>query len=212
MADTFDEFDGLMNLASTLHHKKIRGNQAAGIGSAGYEAVGLADYLQSQGTNLALAPLGPETVRAVNDLLMENRLSGIVEVKNPLDLTPSANDLLHIKAVEAMAADPQVHGLVISYDTMCPNTKDRPDPTSLQGYIDAPDSFSNLLTELYKKLDKPIVVFNDVGWDYQPLNRKLERAGIPVFDTSGQAMATFSRYTSYRLRLAHLRASNNNGK
>ena len=209
VADTFDEFDGLMNLASALHDKKIRGNQAFGIGSAGYEAVGLADYLQAQDTNLALAPIGPQTVRTVQELLREYRLDGFVDVKNPLDLTPSANDQVHIKAIEAVAADPEVHGLVVSYDSMCPNTKDMPDPTILAGYTDTPDSFGNLLVNLNKELDKPIVVFNDVGWVHEPLNRKLERSGIPVFDTCGQAMATYSRYISYRLDLARLRAADN---
>jgi acyl-CoA synthetase (NDP forming) len=205
VADTFDDFDGLMNLASVMHSKKIAGNQVAGVGSAGFEAVGLADYLEANDSHLALARLEPGTRKELNRLLENNRLAGIVEVKNPLDLTPAANDELHARAVELVALDPQVHSVVVSYDTMCPATKDIPAPGTIQGYTDTPDSFGNRLAGLCGSLDKPVVVFNDVGTVHDPLNAKLQETGVPVFSNCGRAMATLSRYTSYRLGLDKLR-------
>ncbi len=205
VAETFDEFDGLINLASVLHGKKIGGNQVAGISSAGFETVGLADYLEAQDSHLALSPLGASTREAISRLLERSRLAGFVEVKNPLDLTPAADDQVMAKSIEYLAADPMVHSVVVSYSTISPNTLDMPDLLSGQGYRDAPQSFSNLLVKLSGSLDIPVVVFNDVDYVHEPLNRKLEKAGVPVFDNCGRAMATLSRYTSYRLGLNKIR-------
>ncbi len=202
VAQTFDEFDALMNLASVLHNKKVEGNQVAGVGSAGFEAVGLADYLEAQDSHLALARLSRATHENLNRLLKQNRLDGFVEAKNPLDLTPAANDKLHAQAIEVLAADTQVDSLVVSYDTMCPNTEDKPEPGGALGYRDSEGSFGNMLASLTARLDKPVVVFNDVGRVHDPLNAKLEQAGVPVFSNCGRAMASLSRYTAYRLHLA----------
>jgi acyl-CoA synthetase (NDP forming) len=122
-----------------------------------------------------------------------------------MDLTPSANDKLHADTLETASKDEAVDGLIISYDTMAPATKDFPAPGTIEGYTDAPDSFSNLLAGLMARLEKPIVVFNDVGRVHEPLNAKLEKTGVPVFDTCGHAMVALGRYMDYRLKVQKLR-------
>ena len=208
VADTFDEFDGLISLASVMHHKRIDGNRVAGLSCAGFETVGLADYLEAHDSHLTLSVLGPQTIESLTALLRQNRLAGFVEVKNPLDLTPAASDQVHANCIKLLAADPQVDSLVVSYSTLSPGTQDNPDPESCAGYADSPDSLGNLLAGLCASLDKPLVVFNDVDYMHMPLNRKLEEAGVPVFGNCGRAMATLSRYTSYRLNLKKLRSAN----
>jgi acyl-CoA synthetase (NDP forming) len=205
VAHTIAEFDGLLNLATVLHGKKVNGNRVMGIGSAGFEAVGMADHLQSHGANLELARLSGKSQDAMMELLAKYRLDSIVDVRNPFDLTPAANDDLHAEAIATAAADEGVDSLVVSFDTMSPVIKDTPIPGSHFGYTDSPDSYGHKLVELSQSLDKPLVVFNDVGWMHQPLNYKLEKAGVPVFGTSGQAMAALARYTSYRLYIAKIR-------
>ena len=202
VAQTFDEFDGLLNLASVLHSKKVAGNRVAGISSAGFEAVGMADYLQAQGSSLNLARLGEETVSTMQNLLARRRLDGIVEVKNPLDLTPSAGDDLHAEAVRTLAGDPEVDSLVVAYDTICPHTGDTPRPGQAPGYTVTENSFGNQLIGLMSALPKPVLVFNDVGEMHEPLNARLRQAGIPVFRTCGEAMAVLARYVTYRLDIA----------
>ena len=207
VAETFDEYDGLINLASVLHKKHIAGNQVAGLSPAGFEAVGLADYLQANDSQLSLAPLG-EAVRAkVAELLEKNRLAGIIEVRNPMDLTPAADDKLRAQAIECLASDPNVHSLVVSYCTFSPGTGDTPSAEDPRGYTDAPGSFGNLLVELCGSLNKPVVVFNDADSVHRPLNDKMQAAGVPVFGNCGRAMAALSRYTNYRLYLNGLRTA-----
>ena len=205
VAQTFCEFDGLMNLASVMHSKIVNGNRVAGKSSAGFEAVGMADYLQAEDSSLQLAILSETTRKTIQDLLSLHHLDGMVEVKNPLDLTPSSNDALQAGAVRAMAEDEAVDSLVVSYDTMCPFTGDIPEPGALPGYRITENSFGTQLVQLAASVPKPLVVFNDVNGIHDPLNAKLESNGVPVFRTCGEAMAILARYTSYRLTLAGLR-------
>ena len=201
VAHTFAEFDGLLNLASAMHSKNINGNRVAGISSAGFEAVGMADYLQARGSSLQLAGLSVDTQKTIQGLLAKHRLDGMVEVKNPLDLTPSANDALHADCVRALAEDDGVDAVVVAYDTICPFTTDIPQPGSLPGYKISDHSFGNQLISLMASLPKPVLVFNDVGELHEPLNMRLRRAGVQVFRTCGDAMAVLTRYIAYRLSL-----------
>ncbi|MFH1139448.1 MAG: acetate--CoA ligase family protein [Pseudomonadota bacterium] len=201
VAQTFSEFDGLLNLASVMHSKKVNGNRVAGLSSAGFEAVGMADCLQAENSSLRLARFGDHTMRALRDLLAQHHLECTVDVKNPLDLTPAANDLLHTAVIRVMADDDGVDSLVVSYDTICPFTGDIPQPDTLPGYEAGSDSFGSNLIRLAAAIHKPIVVFNDVGRIYEPLNARLESAGVPVYKTAGEAMSILARYTSYRLAL-----------
>ena len=205
VAEDFSEYDSLINLCSVFHEKKVGGNRVMGISSAGFEAVGLADHLKAEGTNLTLAKLSDQTREAIYELLKQNRLAGIVDVRNPMDLTPAANDKLHADTLETASRDEAVDGMIISYDTMAPATKDFPAPGTIEGYTDAPDSFSNLLVDLMARLEKPLVVFNDVGRVHEPLNAKLEKTGVPVFNTCGQAMVAMGRYMDYRLKVRKFR-------
>lgn len=205
VAETFAEFDSLLNLAAALHSKKVSGNRVVGLSSAGYEAVGMADYLQFEAGSLALAELSEETRAVVRETLSSVGLDRIIGVRNPMDLTPAADDRVHAEVIRAFSRDPGVDSLVVSADTMSPGTGDLPIPSGDKDYTDSPDSFTSLLIRLVDELEKPLVVYNDVGRSHDPLNIKMERAGVPVFPTSGQAMRALAKYTAYRLRLKSLR-------
>jgi acyl-CoA synthetase (NDP forming) len=206
VSETFDEFDSLINMACALHDKQVNGNQVAGLSPAGFEAVGMADYLLAHDSQLSLAQLGEETLATMEEKLENNRLTGIIDVRNPMDVTPAANDKLCAQLIECLAADPMVHSVVVSYCTFSPGTLDTPDPDTPKGYRETQNSFGNLLVGLCGSLEKPVVVFNDADNVHRPLNDKLEAAGVPVFSNCGRAMATLSRYTNYRLGLTRLRA------
>ena len=69
VAQTFTQFDGLFLLSERLHGKKVRGNRIAAISSAGYEAVGMADRIQSDDYAMQMAALSPASVEAIHAVL-----------------------------------------------------------------------------------------------------------------------------------------------
>ena len=66
VARNFSEFQELMLLSGTLSLKPIRGNRLAAVSGAGFEAVGMADSIQSDDFSMELARFEPETRDAID--------------------------------------------------------------------------------------------------------------------------------------------------
>ncbi|NCC94995.1 MAG: CoA-binding protein, partial [Opitutae bacterium] len=95
VAQNFNQFQDLFLLAETLNAKKIRGNRLAAVSGAGFEAVGMADSIQSDDYSMQLAPFAPESVEKIAGVLREKRLDALVSIVNPLDINPAADDDAH---------------------------------------------------------------------------------------------------------------------
>ncbi len=102
--------DMLADLAVlALSGPRPAGRRVAVMSNAGFECVAAADHLGA----LALAELAPETLAGLRALLEGAGLAGLVSVKNPLDLTPIADDAVFVEAARLLLADPGVDlGLV----------------------------------------------------------------------------------------------------
>lgn len=205
VTDSLEEFDGLMNLASFLHDKEITGYRVGALSPAGFEAVGIADSLQSRDCCLELPRFSSKTRQAVSSLFDAAGLSGIMDIKNPVDLTPAAPDMVYTGIIEAMVEDSRIDAVVSSVGSISPATSDTPDPDSPSGFISRPDSIASRLPDLIEASPKPLVIFNDAGQAHQPINDLLRAQGVPVFNSCGQAMTLLARYTAYRLRLDSLK-------
>ena len=205
VADTHAEFEDLVNLADALHGKAIHGNRIAGVSPAGFETVGIADSLQAWDSGLELARFGGETRLSISALFDEAGLSGIMDIHNPLDLTPGAPDRVYKGAFAALLADDGVDALVTSVGSLAPATSATPDPSAPEGFVAGAESPVAFLPELIRASEKPVVVFNDAGASHDPINRALVAAGIPVFASGSRAMSLLARYTAYRLRLEQIR-------
>ncbi len=205
VTDTLEEFDGLMNLASALHDKEINGNRVAGLSPAGFETVGIADSLLSRDSCMELAEFDPGTEKKLAGLFDKARLTDIMDIKNPLDLTPGAPDSVYLGTIEAMIQDKSIDAIVISLGSLAPATGDTPSSDAPEGYTTVPGSITTLLPGLVASAPKPIVVFNDAGKAHEPINERLRQKGVPVFSSCGRAMTLLARYTAYRLRLRSLK-------
>lgn len=205
VSDSLEEFDGLMNLSAFLHGKQVAGFRTGALSPAGFETVAIADSLQSRDSCLELPGFGPETRAAMADLLDSDGLADIVDIKNPLDLTPAAPDAVYTGAVKAMLADDGIDALVVSLGSLAPATADMPCPDDPKGFTTRPGSFTETLPGLIRGTGKPVVVFNNAGRIHGPINDRLRAAGIPVFRSCGRAMNLLARYTAYRLRLEQYR-------
>lgn len=201
VTDSLEEFDGLMNLASALHTKNVTGYKVGALSPAGFESVGIADSLQSRDSSLVLPTFTPKTRKAISVLMKKTGLTEIMDVKNPLDLTPSAPDEVYTEIIQAMIEDTRIDAIVTSLGSLAPATSDTPDPNAPGGYVSDPESIASLLPDLISVSTKPVVVFNDAGRTHDPINNRLIQKGVPVFSTCREAMTLLARYTAYRLRL-----------
>ena len=199
--DSLDEFEGVMNLAAYLHKKTVTGFKVGALSPAGFETVGIADSLQSRDSSLDLPPFGEETKQNIATLFDKARLTDIMDIKNPLDLTPAAPDEIYTGAIRAMLADENIDAVVTSLGSLAPATADKPSQTDEAGFTTRPGSISQHLPGMVSNASKPIVVFNDVGHAHDAINNQLKEKGIPVFSSCNRAMGLLARYTAYRLRL-----------
>ena len=204
VADTIEEFHGLISLASYLHDKRISGNRVAAMSPAGFECVGVADALDSRESDLCLAQFSDRTRDTITALFEQSGLKKIMDVKNPLDITPAAPDIIYTESIRAMMQDDGIDAVVVSLGSLSPGTSDTPAPDSASGFITAPESLSSLLPGFMETFDKPLVVFNDAGIAHEPINNWLRAQGVPVFHTSRQAVSLLSKYTAYRERIQRL--------
>ena len=205
VTDSLEEFDGLTNLAAYLHTRKISGVRVGALSSAGFECVGIADSLQTRDFGLTLPQFSSKTRAAVSRLFDQARLSDIMDIKNPLDLTSAAPDAVYTGTIKALVADPEIDAVMVSLGSMAPGTSDCPAPKAPEGFVSTAGGLTRQLPEITSKTDKPIVVFNDSGPAHEPISQALRNQGIPVFQYCNQAMALLAQYTAYRLRLDRFR-------
>ncbi|MFC1839494.1 acetate--CoA ligase family protein [Thermodesulfobacteriota bacterium] len=210
VADRYDQFEDLYLLALKLHKTDIKGNRMAAVSGAGFEAVGMADNIKGDDFELKMACFSEETESAIEELIITSRLSNLVDVKNPMDINPAATDRLHTDIVEALAKDPGIDSIVVGLDPLSPVTFTLPPQSTEQESLNSPESIVNLLPELCRGINKPVVGVVDGGRLYDPMVDALESNGIPVFRSSDRAVHALARYSNYRIRINGIRERDKN--
>lgn len=206
VARNFQEFQDLFMLAEMLHDKKISGNRLAAVSGAGFEAVGMADSIQSDDFEMSLSTFSEYSVSAIHALLEQYRLDSLVSIHNPLDLTPSANDELHAEAVKALLSDTGVDTVVVGLDPLSPAMHTLAEPTLPAFSMEDPTAINHKMADIMKKSAKPVVAVVDGGRLYDPLRDSLMANNVPVFPVCDRAVAALALYCEARLRLDELRA------
>lgn len=192
VAETFVEFEQLLELSAALHDRPVRGTRLGAISNAGFETVGMADRVRGPKYDVQLPAL-PESARAqIAAVMSENRLTGLVNVRNPLDLTPMAGEAAYEGAARAMLDCDEIDALLVSAVPLTPALTTTPE--ELAGH----ESLAEVLARLGAHCDKPIAAVVDSGPLYLPLVRRLREAGIPVFRSADQAMRSLGRYLAHR--------------
>ena len=207
VARNFSEFQELMLLSETLSLKPIGGNRLAAVSGAGFEAVGMADSIQSDDFSMELARYEIGTSKAIARVLRTKGLDAFVTLSNPLDINPAADDEAHAVITEILARDPNVDAVVVSLDPMSPAMQTLDKSKSPGFLMHQPESILNRMIELVKKTQTPIVTVVDGGRLYDPLRDALMDQGVPVFTVCDKAIAALSLYVQGRLRADAIRSS-----
>ena len=120
VTQNFSQFEDLLMLAQRLHGKQINGNRLAALSGAGFEAVGMADNIQSDDFTLRMARLAPATVDNIAVMLREKAWTPWWRLKIPWISIPAADDEAHVAAVRHLAEDPHVDAVVVGLDPLSP--------------------------------------------------------------------------------------------
>ncbi len=208
VTETFSQFEDLLVLAQRLHGKKILGNRLAAVSGAGFEAVGMADNIHADDFQMKLAVFNAATVDTLRQVLQAKGLDSLVEIKNPLDINPGADDEVHVKVVDCLTCDPHVDAIVIGLDPLSPVMRTLSDNDSLRYSFHNPESIAKAMPGLISMRDKPVVGVVDGGRLYDPLVDELILGGMAVFRSSDSAIRALSTYIEGRLRGERLRERN----
>jgi len=194
VASDFDEFGDLLRVVLALRGKTAHGNRLAAVSNAGYESVGMADSIRQPGAELVLADFSPPTAEALGRLLSDNRLDGLVDVKNPFDVTPMAGDTVYADMVAEILADPGIDAVVAGIVPLTPAMQTlAPGEGHTESILD-PGSVAQRLREVAAAADKPLVAVIDSGALFDPLASALEKGGLPVFRKADRAVRALCRW------------------
>lgn len=188
VAETLDDFDDLVRLFAGLAGKSVRGRAVGAVSNAGFECVAIADSF----SGLAPAALGDEARRAIGGVLRDARLDAIVDVRNPLDVTPILGDEGYAETLRAVVNDPGVD-LVVAGCVPLTGAMETLPPLP-EG------SVAHRVAEIARETAKPLVAVVDAGTAYAPMVALLEGEGVPVFRSADRALRALSVWTGVRLR------------
>lgn len=199
LADTVPDFVDFMRLSATLSGRKFAGNRVAMLSNAGYEVVSMADNHRGQRYELVPAELCAATRQRLQEILRESGLDSLVNVSNPLDVTPMADDEVNDLCMRALLEDSGVDVAVFGCVPFTSRLNSLP-PGILEGdSVETPDGFAARAARVFRGSEKPFVVVVDAGELYDALANTLQAAGIPVFRSAGRAVRLLGRYVTRRL-------------
>jgi acyl-CoA synthetase (NDP forming) len=202
VAETFTEFLNLTKLSSLMGQRPWRGRHLAALSNAGYETVGIADNLRGRGWSLEMAQLSAETRAQLAQVLKRGQLDSLVDVRNPLDLTPMANDAVHEEVLRCFFADPGVDLVLCATIPLSPMMATLDGGASPEESIHHEGSLVHRLARLLPQSDKPLMASVDCGALYDPMARALEAKGIPTFRSADEALLTIGKYVTGKLAAA----------
>jgi acyl-CoA synthetase (NDP forming) len=185
VADSLEEFDDALTTFALLRGKRAAGDRLGALSNAGFECVAIADNLGA----LQLAPFSAATGPRLEAVFEQARIGEIVDVHNPIDLTPGAGDDAYDETFRAVLDDPNVDCGIVGIVPLTPRMNTlAAGPDSNGEDVTRPDSLAVRYGELMAHGVKPWVAVVDAGALYSPLAAELEARGVPTFRTADRAL------------------------
>lgn len=191
LVPSLDVFDDWVVTFAALEGRRASGRRIAVISNGGFECTGAADCLGG----LVLADLSPTTRARLAALLPP----GVVDVHNPLDVTPVTDTERYVSCAEALLADGSVDALVLAglpptpaLDTLVAGPGHGEDTLGPRG-------LGTRFIALFRATLKPMVVSVDGGGLYDPLVSALRQAGLPCFRKVDRAVRALDAYVGASL-------------
>jgi len=182
-AETPAEFDDLLRTFTLLDGRPAAGHRLGAATNAGSECVTIADHA---GT-LRLAEFSGEAERALAELLGSAGITSVVDVRNPLDVTPIADARVVTAAARTILAADEVDAGIVGLVPMTDTLDTLPAGKGHGEDLDRVGGLVELVADLWRTTSKPWVAVVDAGALYDPLRDRLAAAGVPVLGTADAA-------------------------
>jgi acyl-CoA synthetase (NDP forming) len=193
VADDLFEFESFTKGLAWLEGREVRGRRVGLISNAGFECVMMADNLKD-GAGLDLAAFAPATQERILAVLRPLGIDRLLDVHNPLDVTPVADDAAFVESARAFIEDAGVDCAVISNVPLTKALQTLPVGKGHAEDFTRPGGFATRTIEVFRSSRKPIIVNIDSGALYDPLAEYLEKAGLPVFRRADEALRFLRLY------------------
>lgn len=190
VAETPGAFDDLVRTFALLDGRVARGRRLGALTNAGSECVTIADHLGS----LQLPAFSPGTEARLAGILGPAGIGSVVDVHNPLDLTPIADAAVYEAVARTVLGADEVDvglvGIVPVTDTLDALPPGPGHPEDLA----RPDAIAARMARLWRETAKPWVAVVDAGLLYDPFADLLDAAGIPTFGTADAATRALAAF------------------
>jgi acyl-CoA synthetase (NDP forming) len=149
---------------------------------------------------MKMGELAPATVKQLEDILLAKKLNALVEVRNPIDINPGADDEAHLQIVEAFLQDAEIDAVVVGLDPTAPSVRALEQSKLRPGFdITDPKSTVHLMPPLVERNDKPIIGIVDGGKLYDAMCAGLMDQGVCIFRNCARGTKALVRYFEARL-------------
>jgi acyl-CoA synthetase (NDP forming) len=196
VAETLADFEDLTRLFVSFRDKEVRGWRLGAVSNAGFECVAIADNLGQ----FRLATFQPSTVARLQHIFTEARIERVVDVHNPIDLTPMTGDSAYEQTIQAVMEDAQVDVGIIGCVPLTSALNSLPPGTGHRDDLFREGSIVMRMIKLREEVSKPWMAVIDSGSLYDPMASLLEARGIPTFRTADRALILFNIYCREKMR------------
>lgn len=196
VADSLEDFTDLVSMFTLLQSKGVYGRRVGALSNAGYECVVIADNLG----DLTLPAFTCCTEAALTATFEQAHISALVDVHNPLDVTPMLGDAGYETVVRRMLEDDNVDVGVVGCvpATAALNTL-AASPCHGEDLL-RDGSIAQRLLQVKDEAHKPWIAIIDAGAIYDPLAEYLQEGGIPTFRTADRALRLLNVFVAERFK------------
>ncbi|HEY3382389.1 MAG TPA: acetate--CoA ligase family protein [Vicinamibacterales bacterium] len=194
VAESIGDFEELVRLFTFLRGKRADGTRLGAISNAGFECVAIADTLG----RFELPTFDAATSARLEAIYREARIDSVVDVHNPIDLTPMTGDAAYEHVVRAVMEADNVDVGIVGCVPLTSALNSLPAGDGHRDDLTKPDAIGPRLVRLKRELSKAWVAVIDAGALYDPLAALLERHGVPTFRAADTALRLFNVFVAAR--------------
>ncbi len=192
VAETLRDYEDLIKLFTWLGEKAVGGWRLGAISNAGFECVAIADNLG----RFELPAFDEMTAARLESVLKSSRIDTVVDVHNPLDLTPMAGDAAYEESVRAVLYASNIDAAIVGCVPLTPAMNTLPAGPAHREDLTREDSFVNRMVRLKHATIKPWIAAVDAGKVYDPLVAQLEANQVPTFREADRALRLFNVFVA----------------
>ena len=139
------------------------------------------------------------------EILKAKKLDALMEVRNPFDINPGADDEAHLLCTAAFAEDPNVDAVVVGLDPISPMMMTLKECSRPGFDIANENSIANTLAKLAAESEKPIIGIIEGGVLYEPFAEQLMNQEVCTFRATERGVQALVRYIEGRLNADRIR-------